>query len=157
MLAKHCLLWIVCSNAQCANLNTCLFETSSLASYVLHYMHHAIAAKHMLLIQVAKLNQSSKTAPQIGDVLRGCTCTNLVYPTRSLLGVQAPVRTIVMYGADNQKWPKVRTDHNNMECQSCPLLQPCVLRLIKAAISTAPHNLCLELQAMHMHSGESLP
>ena len=62
----------------------------------------------MIAVQVAKLNQSSKTAPQIGDVLRGCTCTNLVYPTRSLLGVQAPVRTIVMYGADNQKWPKVR-------------------------------------------------
>ncbi|KAL3158397.1 hypothetical protein ABBQ38_010634 [Trebouxia sp. C0009 RCD-2024] len=59
------------------------------------------------LSKVAKLNQSSRTAPQIGDVLRGCTCTNLVYPTKSLLGVQAPVRTIVMYGADNQRWPKV--------------------------------------------------
>ena len=58
-------------------------------------------------MQIAKLNQSSKTAPMIGDVLRACSCTNLVYPTQSLFGVKAPIRTIVMYGADNQKWPKV--------------------------------------------------
>jgi len=58
-------------------------------------------------IQVAKLNQSWRSVAQVGDVLRACTCTNLVYATRSLLGVKAPVRTIVVYGADNQKWPKV--------------------------------------------------
>lgn len=58
--------------------------------------------------QVAKLNQSWRSVAQVGDVLRACTCTNLVYATRSLLGVQAPVRTIVVFGADNQKWPKVR-------------------------------------------------
>ncbi|DBB17857.1 TPA: hypothetical protein ACH3X3_002875 [Trebouxia sp. C0006] len=57
--------------------------------------------------KVAKLNQSWRSVAQVGDVLRACTCTNLVYATRSLLGVKAPVRTIVVYGADNQKWPKV--------------------------------------------------
>ncbi len=56
---------------------------------------------------MAKLNQSWRSVAQVGDVLRACTCTNLVYATRSLLGVKAPVRTIVVYGADNQKWPKV--------------------------------------------------
>lgn len=57
--------------------------------------------------KVAKLNQSWRSVAQVGDVLRACTCTNLVYATKSLLGVQAPIRTIVLYGADNQKWPKV--------------------------------------------------
>ena len=71
-----------------------------------------------MAVQVAKLNQASKTAPQIGDVLRGCTCTNLVYPTKSLLGIQAPVRTIVVYGADNQKWLKVRLEAQWLQYRS---------------------------------------
>ena len=57
-------------------------------------------------VQLAKMSQTSTSGPQLGDVLRACTCTNLVYPTRSLLGVQAPVRTIVVFGADGQRWPK---------------------------------------------------
>ena len=32
----------------------------------------------------------------------------MVYATQSLFGAKAPVRTIVVYGADNQKWPKVK-------------------------------------------------
>ena len=42
-----------------------------------------------------------------GDVLRACTCTNFVYQTTALFGAKAPSRTIVVYGADNQKWSKV--------------------------------------------------
>ncbi|KAK9833846.1 hypothetical protein WJX74_007752 [Apatococcus lobatus] len=57
--------------------------------------------------KVAKLNQQQ--SPQVGDVLRACTCTTFVFPTRSLLGAQPPVRTIVMYGADGQTWAKVAT------------------------------------------------
>ena len=43
----------------------------------------------------------------VGDVVRGVTCTNFVYPTQALFGASAPRRTIVLYGADNQKWPQV--------------------------------------------------
>jgi len=36
------------------------------------------------------------------------TATNLTYKTGALLfGAQLPERTIVMYGADGQKWPHV--------------------------------------------------
>ena len=58
--------------------------------------------------QVARLDRvmaGSSLLP--GDVLRGVTCTNFVYPTQALFGAQAPRRTIVLYGADNQRWPKV--------------------------------------------------
>ena len=58
--------------------------------------------------QVAKLDRvmaGSSLLP--GDVLRGVTATNFVYPTQALFGAQAPRRTIVLYGADNQRWPKV--------------------------------------------------
>lgn len=48
----------------------------------------------------------------VGDVLRGVTCTNFVYPTQALFGAQAPRRTIVLYGADNQKWPQARALHS---------------------------------------------
>ena len=43
----------------------------------------------------------------VGDLVRGVTCTNFVYPTQALFGASAPRRTIVLYGADNQKWPQV--------------------------------------------------
>ena len=43
-----------------------------------------------------------------GDVLRAFTCTNLVYPTKSLVfGMQPPERHIVLFGADGQRWEKV--------------------------------------------------
>lgn len=43
-----------------------------------------------------------------GDVLRGCTATNIVYPTAALaFSWQQPERAIVMYGADGQTWPAV--------------------------------------------------
>ncbi|KAK9847847.1 hypothetical protein WJX84_009427 [Apatococcus fuscideae] len=57
--------------------------------------------------KVAKLSQQQ--CPRVGDVLRACTCTTFVFPTRSLLGAQPPVRTIIMYGADGQTWAKVAT------------------------------------------------
>ncbi|KAH7616766.1 hypothetical protein NADE_001574 [Nannochloris sp. 'desiccata'] len=50
------------------------------------------------------------TAPQKGDILRACTATNIVYRTGALiLGAQTPERAIVVYGADNEKWPAVAT------------------------------------------------
>ena len=59
--------------------------------------------------QVAKLDRvMAGSSLMVGDVLRGVTCTNFVYPTQALFGVQAPRRTIVLYGADNQKWPQAR-------------------------------------------------
>ncbi len=43
-----------------------------------------------------------------GDVLRACTATNFVFSgVAALLGAAAPVRTIVLYGADGQKWSQV--------------------------------------------------
>lgn len=50
----------------------------------------------------------SKMAPRVGDILRACTATNVVYQTGALLfGAQRPQRTIVVYGADEQRWPNV--------------------------------------------------
>jgi hypothetical protein len=50
----------------------------------------------------------SKRAPRVGDILRACTATNVVYQTGALLfGAQPPQRTIVVYGADDQRWPNV--------------------------------------------------
>jgi len=50
------------------------------------------------------------TAPKEGDILRACTATNIVYRTGALiLGAQTPERAIVVYGADNEKWPAVVT------------------------------------------------
>ncbi|GAB4813742.1 hypothetical protein N2152v2_000788 [Parachlorella kessleri] len=47
-------------------------------------------------------------APREGDVLRACTCTNIVYKSGALFfGAQRPERCIVVYGADGQKWPAV--------------------------------------------------
>jgi uncharacterized protein (UPF0276 family) len=56
-------------------------------------------------MKVARLNKAlESTAPMVGDVLRAVTCTNFVYRTQALFGAVAPQRTIVLYGADNQKW-----------------------------------------------------
>lgn len=50
----------------------------------------------------------STRAPRVGDILRACTATNVVYQTGALLfGAQPPQRTIVVYGADDQRWPNV--------------------------------------------------
>ena len=113
------------------------------------------------MLQIAKLNKAlENSSVQVGDVLRGVTCTNFVYEvtavgshhpsqayghaidgcpnaklmhsvdqssmamawelahacfqvcaflsqTQALWGAAAPKRTIVLYGADKQKWPQV--------------------------------------------------
>ena len=57
---------------------------------------------------MAKLNRVLEdSSVLVGDVLRGFTCTNFVYRTQALFGAQAPQRTLVLYGADKQKWPQV--------------------------------------------------
>ena len=62
----------------------------------------------MLDVQVARMDRSKQEgAALMGDVLRACTCTNFVYQTTALFGAKAPNRTIVLYGADKQKWSKV--------------------------------------------------
>lgn len=58
--------------------------------------------------QVAKMDtRRRQEAVLCGDVLRACTCTNFVYEGNAIFGAKAPTRTIVMYGADKQKWTKV--------------------------------------------------
>ena len=58
--------------------------------------------------QVAKLSRVLEdSSVMAGDVLRGFTCTNFVYQTQALFGAKAPQRTIVLFGADKQKWPQV--------------------------------------------------
>ena len=52
----------------------------------------------------------AKTSPKVGDVLRACTCTNVVYKTAALMfGAQTPERVVVVFGADQQRWPDVAT------------------------------------------------
>ena len=52
------------------------------------------------VMQVAQMNPALRDAAVLeGDVLRACTCTTLVYPTRALFGAKPPKRTIVLYGA----------------------------------------------------------
>ena len=67
--------------------------------------------------------QSLGQSVQIGDVLRACTCTNFLYETSALLGAKAPIRTTVLYGADNQQWPKVWYTYNSpstsVQLQAC--------------------------------------
>jgi hypothetical protein len=57
----------------------------------------------------ARLNPSlAASAVLEGDVLRACTCTNIVYQSGALaFGMQRPTRSIVVYGADGQAWPQV--------------------------------------------------
>lgn len=48
------------------------------------------------------------TSPKVGDVLRATSATNVIYKRGALLfGAQLPERTVVVYGADGQKWPHV--------------------------------------------------
>lgn len=55
----------------------------------------------------ARLNTAFVAALE-GDVLRACTATNIVWQPGSLVfGAQRPTRSIVCYGADQQRWPNV--------------------------------------------------
>eukprot|EP00882_Tetradesmus_deserticola_P006919 GHRQ01007289.1.p1 GENE.GHRQ01007289.1~~GHRQ01007289.1.p1 ORF type:complete len:321 (+),score=76.04 GHRQ01007289.1:173-1135(+) len=59
--------------------------------------------------KVAGLNRSlDRESVQDGDILRGVTCTNFVYPTRALFGAVPPQRHVVVYGADKQTWASIR-------------------------------------------------
>lgn len=58
----------------------------------------------------AKVNPSlAASAALEGDVLRACTATCIVYPTRELFGLKPPKRAVVVYGADGQRWPQIIT------------------------------------------------
>ena len=61
------------------------------------------------LCQRASLDPSLEySAPKEGDVLRAITCTNIVYQTGALLfGAQKPQRSIILFGADGQKWASI--------------------------------------------------
>lgn len=60
--------------------------------------------------KVAKLDSGrAKQAVLNGDVLRACTCTCPVWPTKALFGAVAPEQHIVVYGADKTKWASLRT------------------------------------------------
>jgi hypothetical protein len=51
---------------------------------------------------------AAAAAPATGDVLRAVTSTTLVYRgANALLGTSRPERTVVLYGADRQRWPEV--------------------------------------------------
>ncbi|PRW44349.1 thioredoxin-disulfide reductase [Chlorella sorokiniana] len=55
------------------------------------------------LAKRGRLNTSLlASCPLEGDVLRGCTCTNITWP-----GGDFPKREIVVFGADGQSWPQV--------------------------------------------------
>eukprot|EP00879_Flechtneria_rotunda_P002418 GHRR01002615.1.p1 GENE.GHRR01002615.1~~GHRR01002615.1.p1 ORF type:complete len:300 (+),score=51.45 GHRR01002615.1:96-995(+) len=56
-----------------------------------------------------------------GDVLRGATCTNFVYPTKALIGAVPPERHVVVYGADKQPWAKVRAALRKGEVKDGPV------------------------------------
>ncbi|CAG9466156.1 unnamed protein product [Pedinophyceae sp. YPF-701] len=57
----------------------------------------------------ARLNSGVVRAPMPGDVLRAFTCTTTVYTGMGTLGFGAkpPTRTVVLYGADGERWPAV--------------------------------------------------
>eukprot|EP00873_Tetraselmis_striata_P001020 jgi/Tetstr1/421284/TSEL_001157.t1 len=58
----------------------------------------------------AKLDRSREEGTALlGDVLRAITCTTLIYAPASMFGAAAPIPTISVYSADQQKWPKVVT------------------------------------------------
>ena len=57
---------------------------------------------------VAKLRGTEATDAVLpGDVLRACTSINFVYGPGGLAGVAPPQRTVVLFGADGEAWPKV--------------------------------------------------
>lgn len=60
-------------------------------------------------VKLAGFDRSQRANAALpGDVLRAFTCTNLVYPTKSLFfSIQPPQRHIVLFGADGQRWEKV--------------------------------------------------
>lgn len=65
--------------------------------------------RRCFVLQMVKLDRSRAIgAPAVGDVLRACTCTTFVFPTKSLFGINPPQRHIITYGADDQKWPQAR-------------------------------------------------
>ncbi|KAI7845690.1 hypothetical protein COHA_000804 [Chlorella ohadii] len=54
------------------------------------------------LVKRGRLNTALlASCPLEGDVLRGCTCTNITWP-----GGDFPKREIVVFGADGQSWPQ---------------------------------------------------
>mmetsp|Transcript_12730 Transcript_12730/g.27574 ORF Transcript_12730/g.27574 Transcript_12730/m.27574 type:complete len:290 (-) Transcript_12730:387-1256(-) len=57
--------------------------------------------------KVSGMNQALSQAILPGDVLRGVTCTTIVYPTKALFGAIPPERHIVVYGADNMKFAEI--------------------------------------------------
>ena len=61
-------------------------------------------------VKLAKFDRTQRVNAVLpGDVLRGCTCTTIVYPAKSLLfGVAPPQRQVQMFGADGSSWDKVR-------------------------------------------------
>jgi hypothetical protein len=85
----------------------------------------------LLLLQVGKL--TGKEAACKGDVLRAVTCTNFVFRGgQVLLGdLSSARRTIVVFGADGQLWPKVHAhglpccaEQNSTEPQQKQALPP---------------------------------
>jgi hypothetical protein len=66
------------------------------------------AAQKAKLASFDRTRRSEALLP--GDVLRGCTCTTIAYPAKSLVfGLKPPQRYVLMYGADDQRWEKVAT------------------------------------------------
>lgn len=64
------------------------------------------AAQRVKLAGFDRRQRANAALP--GDVVRAFTCTNLVYPARSLIfGMQPPERHVVLFGADGQRWEKV--------------------------------------------------
>lgn len=57
---------------------------------------------------VAKLRGTEATDAVLpGGVPRACTAINFVYGPGGLAGVAPPQRTVVLFGADGEAWPKV--------------------------------------------------
>ncbi|KAI8469786.1 MAG: hypothetical protein J3K34DRAFT_274826 [Monoraphidium minutum] len=73
--------------------------------------------------KVARLSkEAAAQAVMEGDVLRAVTCTCAVYPTNSLIGLKAPERHIVVYGAGEKcKWGAVRTALRRGEVRDGPV------------------------------------
>ena len=92
--------------------------------YSQYYAHGHLSAykntKMSFCLQRAKLDSAQRSDAVLeGDVLRACTCINMVYQTNALFGAQPPTRTVVVFGADNQKWPEVSL-LGSFPCEQCP-------------------------------------